>query len=701
MKKNIKVRQLDQTDCGPACLASIAAWYGLKIPVSRLRLQASTGSKGTNLLGMIEAARTMGMQAMAVRTGFKELVKLNIPVILHLKYPDGWMHFVVLYKCKGDRIKIMDPADGQFYCKKRSEIEKLWSGICLLVQPDADFDREILQQSPFKKFMNILLPHRNILIQALWGAMAFSLLGLSVTVFVQNIIDRVLGDGNIHLLNILGMAMVILLIIRIFIGFTKDLYLLKVGQKIDNHLIMGYLNRLIRLPQKFFDSMQTGEIASRLYDAIKIRSFLNQVSLEWTVNAMMFTGSLLLMLTFSWRLSVIVVAMLPVFLLIYILFNRSNRKHLRILMESGAAFESQILQTIHGIRTIKQFDVSDWQMQKSSGKYTSVLQESYRVGKSLIFTKVGCTFFASILTIIVLWKGALLVMDQTITPGQLISFYALLGYLISPLTSLIQLNRNYQDAIIATDRLFQVIDLDAEEKCSAGQYFGTLKPSIEMNKVDFGYGGQPLLFENLNLKIYPGETIAITGASGSGKSSLGHIIQKTYPIAEGSVSIGKVDLNLIPLKILRGMIGVVPQKIELFRGSILENITLSEYGADIQKVLSLCYALGLEEKLGQLPDGIMSPLGETGTGLSGGEMQRLAIARALYREPRILILDEAFSALDRESLDKSLELIRAWKTDQRTLIIINHDLEYLKEIDRIFQVTKGCLVAQDVYNRHN
>ena len=329
MNSNTKVRQHDVTDCGAACLASIAAYYGLNYPVARIRQYAFTDRKGTNVMGMIEAAKKIGLEAKGVKGTFDCLEDIPKPAVAHVIIKGILHHFVVIYKVTKKYVLIMDPEDGRLYKKPHEEFKKEWTGVLIIMHPTETFRKGDVKKSNLRVFMDLLLPHKSVMAQALFGAVIYSILGLSTAIYVGKITDYVLVDKNINLLNLMGIVMIIILLIRTFIGTMKSILALKTGQRIDASLILGYYKHLLTLPQQFFDTMRVGEIISRVNDAVKIRNFINNVSLDLVVNFMILLFTLCLMFAYSWKLATVTLVSAPLFLLIYYMFNKLNKKYQR------------------------------------------------------------------------------------------------------------------------------------------------------------------------------------------------------------------------------------------------------------------------------------------------------------------------------------------------------------------------------------
>lgn len=709
-KKGIRIKQHDITDCGAACLASVCAYYGLQFPVARIRQYAFTDQKGTNVLGLIEAANRLGLSAKGVKAMFEALAIVPKPTIAHVVVHGQLQHFIVIYKVEKEHIVYMDPGDGRMHKVTNGEFEKIWTGVLILMKPEETFKKGNMKMSMPRKFFSLLAPHKSIMIQAVFGALIYSILGLSTSVYVGKITDYVLVDKNINLLNLMGVVMIIILMLRTFIGTMKSILALKTGQRIDAALILGYYKHLLTLPQQFFDTMRVGEIISRVNDAVKIRNFINNVSLDLAVNMMILLFSVCLMFVYSWKLALITLVSAPLFLLIFWAFNKLNRKYQRCIMESSADLESQLVESINSIATIKRFGIEEFANLKTETRFVHLLKNTFRSIYGSIIAQGSIQFVSTAITIAVLWVGSILVIDQELTPGSLMVFYSLISYVISPIGSLISSNQTIQDALIAADRLFQIMDLEREQEDAPKI---VLQPDmigeISFENVSFRYGSRKEVFNGLNLKIEQGKTTAVIGESGSGKTTLISLLQHIYPIQQGRIRIGNYDIAQIDNKSLRRRVGTVPQQIELFAGTIVENIAVGDLHPDMKRIVNLAEQLGLKEFIERLPKGYATYIGEHGTSLSGGERQRIAIARALYKEPEILIFDEATSSLDSISERYVKQTLETLAQKGKTIIVIAHRLSTVKDADKIVVIDKGQVVetgahkelfnAGGIYNR--
>lgn len=355
MKSSTLVKQHDMRDCGAACLASVAGHYGLQLPIAKIRQLCHTDKRGTNALGLIQGLEQMGFNAKGVKASLENLPQAPLPAIAHTIFKEQFQHYVVIYKIHKGKISVMNPAYGKIETYTTEEFAKIWTGILILLEPNEYFEQRNEKTSLYQRFYQLIQPHRSILLQALVGAIFYTLLGLSTSIYIQKITDYVLVDGNRRLLNLLSVIMIVLLLFQIFLGAMKSVLTLQTGQKIDKYLILGYYKHLLKLPQRFFDTMRVGEIISRVNDAVKIRTFINDVSIQIVVNVFIVLFSFALMFTYYWKLALIVALVIPFYLGIYGITNWLNKKVERRMMEESAELESHLVESLNAVKTIKQF----------------------------------------------------------------------------------------------------------------------------------------------------------------------------------------------------------------------------------------------------------------------------------------------------------------------------------------------------------
>lgn len=695
--KKVSKKQQDITDCGAACLASVSAHYDLHLPIARIRQYASTDKKGTNVLGMVEAAEKLGFEAKGVRGVLESLEKIPLPAIAHIVVKEVLQHYVVIYKVSKTEITFMDPGDGKLHKESISEFEKKWTGVLVLLLPTEEFAPAKESVSIGSRLWVLMRPHKAVLFQSFFGAVIFTIIGLSSAIYIQLIIDHVFSQGSSNLLNLLSVGMIVLLCFQMVIGTVKNVFILKTGQLIDAKLILGYYKHLMHLPQSFFDTMRTGEIISRIGDAVKIRAFINNVSINLSVSVLTVLFSFCLMFTYYWKLGLVMLIVIPVYLLIFLITNKVNKKTQRKVMEGGAELESHLVESINASSTIKIFGLEKFSDMKTEIRFLDLLKHIYRSGLNNIYSGTSVNISSRLFTIILLWIGSGYVLQQEITPGELLSFYALIGYFTGPVSQLVGMNVTIQDALIAGDRLFEIMDLEREKEGEKVELSASNIGDIVFENIKFRYGSRVTVFEDFSVTIPKGSFTAFIGESGSGKTTLINILQKLYPIQEGKVLIGDINMEYISNFSLRKMVGVVPQNIDIFSGSVASNIAIGELTPDTENIIRVCKRLQIFDFIEALPNGLETHIGENGASLSGGEKQKIAIARALYKDPEILIFDEASSHLDSTSERYIHEAIQSLKNEGKTVIVIAHRLSTIIKADKICVLKSGKLIEEGTH----
>lgn len=694
----IRVKQRDITDCGAACLTSIASYYKVDLPLARIRQYAGTDKKGTNVLGLIEASEKIGFTARGVRADWDSLFKIPVPAIAHIVVKGILTHYVVILKATKKYIKIMDPADGEIHKMSHDEFKDQWTGVLVLLAPGERFRVRDEKEKLWTRLLHLVKPSKSILIQALVGALVYSVLGLSVSIYVGRLVDNVIPGGNSNLLNLLGIVMLVIIVYRFILIIFQSVFVLKTGQRIDASLILGYYHQLLRLPKSFFDNMRTGEIISRIGDAVKIRVFVNDVSISLVLNLFILTVSFIIMFAFYWKLALIILSVIPFYYIIYLVSNKLNKKTQRVVMERSADLEAQLVESLSSAATIKRFSLESIANLKTESRFVGVLESVYKSGMNSIFSSTASSLITQIITVLVMWIGAGYVIKTHITAGELLSFYAIIGYFTGPVSGIINYNRTLQDARIAADRLFEIFDLDPEDDNGKIELVPQLIGDIQFDNVSFRYGTRATIFESLNLTIKKGTFTAIVGESGSGKTTIISLLHRLYPLNGGCIRIGSNDISNFSNLSLRKVMACVPQEIELFTGTIAENIAPAELNLDMHRILEVCNNLGMSKFIESLPGGFNAMLGEHGSKLSGGQRQLIAIARAMYLNPEILILDEATSSLDPITESHIQGTLSEFIRSGRTLVVIAHRLSTIRRADIIYVLDKGQVVESGTFS---
>ncbi|MBL8851021.1 MAG: peptidase domain-containing ABC transporter [Planctomycetaceae bacterium] len=691
------VRQTDGSDCGAASLATVARHYGVKFGLENIRDLAGTDRIGTNLLGLVAGAERMGLTAKAVSGPYDALIRIQFPAIAHLKTADGYGHFVVLHKASAKGVVLADPARG-IVRMSRDEFENTWTGYLLLLAPNETFAATARQSAgspvaPSRRFFHLLAAHRSILVEAVLCAVLMTILGLSTSYFVQHLVDSVLVRGETRLLNALGIGMGAVLVFRMLFGVLRQYLLAYVGRKIDLSLIAGYTRHVLSLPMNFFEMRQVGEILSRANDASKVRSAISGAALTAAVDGVVVVFTAVILCCYDVQLAAIAALFGPVWFLVVLMHHPAAKRLSREGMEANAKLSAHVVEDISGVETIKAFGAQRSRMEAGESRLVKLVQTAFSM--QMLGTSLGA--LGELLTgaagLAILWYGGHRVVSGALTIGELMFFYTLLGYLLDPLQRLATVNIQFQEAFIAVDRLFQVLDIQPEALDDRKATFTGVKDAIELRDVNFRYGCRRNVLNGLNLRIPAGATVAIVGESGCGKSTLLKMLMRFHDPNEGRIAVDGVDLRDFNLASLREQIGIVSQEPFIINGTLRDNIALGKPEADLNEVIAAARAAGLEDFINQLPERYETMLGERGANLSGGERQRLAIARAILKQPALLIFDEATSHLDTRTERAIQESLRSVFAD-RTVLLVAHRLSTVRDADLIYVMHEGQVVEQ-------
>lgn len=685
-------RQRDATDCGATCLAFVAAHYRKILPVARLRQLAGTNQKGSTALGLIEAARELGFTAKGVKGGSNSLPHVPLPAIAHCLIGQRQLHYVVLVRWTSKEARVMDPAVGRTESWPHAKFEGVWTGVMILLAPGDEFRPDNQTTSAWRRLWELLVPHQAVLVQAFVGAVITTVLGLAMSVYVQKIVDHVIPDGNRQLLNLLGLTMLAILAFKLVLGWFQSVLSLRMAQRIDAAIILGYYRHLLRLPQAFFDTMRVGEITSRVGDAVKIRNFLNHSLLNLVLNPLILLFSLLAMFFWSGKLAALSLALLPCHGFIYWLVDQRNKRYQRQLMEHGADFNTQLVESLNAQPIIRRFQLEAATTLRTEMRLVRLLRTAWRSTLVGVGSGTMITLVTQVYLIGLLWVGADLVLDAALTPGQLMSSYTLAGYLAGPLATLVGLNTSVREALVATDRLYELMDLAIEPDHGLIEFTDAHVSDLRLESATFKHVGRLPTLQDITLTIPMARITVLAGESGCGKTTLLALLQRLYLPDKGRILIGEIDCQYFSLPSFRRHLAVVPQLSPLVSGSVLENIAPGAHPPDLERVLQICRGVGLLPFLEQLPQGLHTHLGENGAILSGGQRQRLALARALYREAPVLLLDEPSSALDAESERQLIGLLLHLRAAGRTIVIATHSASLAAIGDQLVTLADGRIV---------
>jgi len=670
-------------------LKYVAHHHRLRLPIPSLRQLVGTGSNGSSVYALVEAAKSLGFSAKGVKGPVEALAGVPVPAIAHVLIDRRLWHYVVLVKWSPRHAKVMDPAVGRVERWPHEKFKTVWTGVLILLAPGGGFQPGDHTSPPWRRFWGLIAPHKAMLIQAFAGAMVSTVLALSMSVYVQKIVDGVIPEGNPRLLNLLTVAMLVLLGFRVVLGVFQSLLSLQTAQHIDATLILAYYRRLLRLPQPFFDAMRVGEITSRVADAVKIRNFLNNALLNLLLNPLILGFSLWAMFFYSWKLALVSLALIPANLMIYGVSNRLNREYQRRIMERAADFEAQLVESLNAQSVLRRFRLEEWAGLKTEARLVRLLKIVWCAAVGGLGCGTATTLITQTYMIALLWIGTRLVLEAGLTPGQLMSCYTLANYLTGPLTALIGLNTTIQETLIASDRLFEIMDLELEKDQGSIEFTTQKAGDIRFENTTFKHAGRLATLQEVTATMPAGQITVLAGESGCGKTTLLALLQRLYLPEKGRVLIGDVDIRYFTLESLRRGLAVVPQQTTLISGTVLENLAPADPMPDMERLLQICRDVGVLEFIEQLPQGFFTYLNENGVNFSGGQRQRIALVRAFYLDAPILLLDEPSSALDAKSEQALMDLLMRLRSAGKTILLAAHNPRLAAIADQIITLSAG------------
>jgi len=688
------ILQNDETDCGLACLPAIFRKYGLKVTIAKIRDIAGTDRQGANAHGLVKVIEHFGFQQKVVEADKESLTsKLPIHAIAHVVIDDSLLHYVVITKVKGDTVVVSDPAKGIVKYKKEDFL-KIWTNILILIAPTNKSQKGNKKQSTLLSFFCLLISQKWLLLRIFILSMILTSIGIITSFYYQVLMDNIVPSSSLEMLNYVSVITLCLFFVQIGLNFLRGFLIVKLEQNIDIPIMLGYYNHALILPMKFYSMRDTGEIISRFNDASSIRDIVSEASLTIMMDTIMAVVGAVVLFNSNRLLFLISVVMLFLYGIIVFVYNKPIKKNNRKIMEMNSKVTSQFIETVNGIEIIKAFNQEDNEKEKTDKLYRKFLKRVFNGGVLSLSQQTVTMFVAVVGELVILWIGATYVIKGELTIGELITFNALLGYFIEPIKNLINLQPQIQTAVVAADRLGEILDISPEyennDMCTA--YDSEIKfDNLIISNLNFRYGTRDLVLKDINLEINHGEKIAFVGESGSGKTTLAKLLVRLYEQEKGNIKLDSVDIRDFPISQIRNNFSYISQNAFLFSGTIKENLLFGNSDASDNDILRVCKICELEEYINSLPLKYNTRIEENGKNLSGGQKQRLAIARALLKNPKILIMDEATSNLDYIT-EKTIENTINKFSKNMTTIIIAHRLSTIKDCDKIFVFKDGQIV---------
>lgn len=704
-------RQLDAMDCGPTCLRMIAKHYGKKFSMQQLRENSFIQRTGVNMLGISEAATSIGLRATGIRTSIDRLKQhAKLPCILHWNQ----IHFVVLYKIEKKKDKaffyIADPAYGLLKYEE-AELKKCWistsqegveKGLAMLLEVTPQFyETEPIEYEKLSLWylLRYVRPYKRAIIQLVLGLVGGSLLQLVFPFLTQTIVDQGIGHRNLNFIQLILIAQLMLVFSRTLIEVIRRSILLHISARVNVSLISDFLAKLMRLPMRFFDSKLAGDLIRRIEDHRTIEAFLTQsvLSIIFALITITIFGGVLAV--YNW----VIFLLFLVFSLLYVgwikIFMKKRADLNRKNFEQMSINQNNLMQLIYGMQDIKLLGCEQqkrWEWENIQASLFHINISSLKLGQ---WQQMGAVLINEVKNILITILSAMAVLNGDITLGIMLSIQYIIGQMQGPIEQFVAFMQQAQDARLSLERLGEIHGKADEEEVSMeliSQVSG--KDSIRLDNVRFTYGSEKSkqVIKGLTLNIPAGKTTAIVGLSGSGKTTLIKLMLGFYPPTDGAVMVGDQSLQRISFKEWRKHCGVVMQEGFIFSDTIANNIAPDTDTIDKERLLYAVEMANIREYIESLPLKYNARIGSTGQGLSQGQKQRILIARAIYRNPDYLFFDEATNALDTDN-EKVIQgnLDKFFK--DKTVVIVAHRLSTVRNAHRIVVLKDGNITEEGTH----
>ena len=689
------VLQHDQSDCGVACLLSLVQYYSGAHTLEELRSLSGTTVQGTTLLGLYQAANSIGFDAEGNEADIEVLKAYNAPLILHLTM-GNLEHYVVCYGFEKGVFMIGDPAKGIIKLSPE-ELNSLWrSKTCLTLTPTPQFKKKTTQQkAQFKWFLNLIQKDvRLLLISGLLGTV-IAVLGLAMAIFSQKLIDNILPSKDVSKLIQGVLLLTFLLLARIGISVVREYFLLLQAKDFNTRINQQFFSKLLHLPKFFFDTRKIGELVARLNDTQRIQRVIKMLVSATFIDILVVFITSTFLFYYSWQVGIFTLLSIPIY---FFVIHKNNAKIValqREVMQSYALVESHYINTFQGITDIKIGNKQGVFSKVNKTIFLSSQEKAFQLGKvniklSWISGAISVIFLVSILV-----YNAIQVLNGTLLLGELMAILSMVGSLLPSVLNLALISIPINEAKVAFARMYNFTAIPHEQE--EGENIHTID-RITLENVSFRFIGRKPILHHLSLQINKGEIVAVIGENGCGKSTLANLLLQFYPPDEGVIYINQqYPLNTIATKSYRSKVAYIPQEVAIFNGNVLDNILLGT-PCKAEDLLAFLSEYGFDTYFNQFPQGLTTQLGEKGVNISGGQKQLIAFARALFKKPQLLILDEATSAMDRHTEAFAHRILNQIKRDSLTLFI-SHRLHSLQHFaDRICILENGTVRHSGTHN---
>lgn len=683
--------QHDQSDCGPACLASVIQYHGGGFSLDEIRRITGTTNTGTKLLGLYQGAKQLGFDTAGLEAeGIENLKELDQPAILHVILQNRIQHYVVFYGVDEDQLIIGDPGKGVSLWS-RSQLEEVWQTKSLLkLSPNQHFKKVANQPNKYAQLFDWIKEDINILAASLFLGILIAIFSLATAIFSQKLIDVILPTKEITKLIVGLFLFGFVLFTRAALGFVRSTFLITQSRDFNNRMTSSFFQSLLRLPKPFFDSKKIGDMIARMNDTSRIQLAVSDLAGNMLIEGLVVIVSLVGVFAYSLQIGLVVSVFLPIYLLILWKFNQPIVSSQKEVMSKYALNEGNYIDVISGISEIKSTGTTHL-FHNSTRFFYQIYQDSiFNLGKLQIKFNFRTEFAGLILMVSVTSFSAYLVITNQLLLGVMIAVLSLVGSIGPSLTRLALFNIQLQEAKIAFSRMEEFTTLETEK--TKGEAISSID-SIQLTKLSFNFPGSLPLLKEISLKIERGKINTLLGESGAGKSTILQLLQRFYEPVSGYILADGRNVLQLAIDSYRKEIGIIPQDIKIFNNHLLFNIALSEDPKKLKQVETWCSENEFGLFFSKFPQGYMTLLGEEGANISGGQKQLVGLARALYRNPSVLLIDEGTSAMDRKTEQLILNLIVRIKNEM-AILMVTHRMKVAQQSDYIYMLEKGEITRE-------
>lgn len=675
------VQQTTAADCGAACLAMVMRYHGRHVGLEEVRAAAGTDTNGTSARALIDLARGYGLRARGISIDADALPLLGRGSVLHW----GFRHFVVFESTSKRGVDVVDPG----YGRRRiplDEFRKMFTGVALTFEPTDAFETVSDSGRKTWKYVRRILGRSGFLARITVVSALIQLFGLGLPLLTGLVVDRVIPLRDVDLLHVVGAGLAGFVVFWFVAALLRSHLLLYLRTQLDAEMTVGFLEHLVSLPYAFFQQRASGDLMMRMNSNTIVREILTSSTLSGALDGVLVLSYLILMLVVNVEMGLLVLGLALLRVLVFLVSRHRVRDRMTDTLQRQAEAQSYQVQLLAGIETLKAMGAEHRAVERWSNLYVDVLNASLRRGRLNALLQAIHGSFGTMSPLLVLGVGAGLVLRGDLSLGTMLALNALAAGFLAPLSTLIATATQVQELGSYVDRLDDVLDTEPEQDSAQSRSL-ELRGRIELDGVSFRYGPMsPFAVSDVSLRIESGQQVAVVGRSASGKTTLAGLMMGLYRPTAGRVLYDGEDLATLDVRAVRRQLGIVTQHAYLFGASIRDNIALSDPELPLSAVMDAARLAHIHDEIEAMPMGYETLLVDSGSALSGGQLQRIALARALVRRPAILLLDEATSALDASTERQIQESIASLAC---TRIIIAHRLSTVAGADVIIVLDGG------------